>query len=372
MLLAAVCIGFVVGVASVAEAAVFEDLYLVAVDQEPQAASSQEALVRRGMATLLTRITGQRDIARDARVNELIARAADYSDYLEPTDTGVRVGFRGTQINDALERLGLPIWIAERPGTMLWLAVDLGDGQRAVLTRSNQGSSRRQDILNGVPSNPLADDKLEQFEAVVAAVSRAINERGLPVVLPALDASERQAVRFADIWGGFDIPVMRVAEDYQVDAVLMAAVSLAGEEPTVRWTLRRSQRRQARQSSELRAGIDWIADQFASEFTTTGGARLTWLTVRGIESWPDYGRTRDYLESVSLVESVEMETLTATGELLLRVAARGDDRQLQQVLALDGELVSLEPEFGNPERSDAGSLIFVPSWRQPARNEDLP
>lgn len=99
-------------------------------------------------------------------------------------------------------------------------------------------------------------------------------------------------------------------------------------------------------------GIDWLADEFASEGATVGGAVLTFITVRGIESWADY-RVLDYLQSVSIVEAVDIDSMT-DDEFVLRIAARGDNAQLERILELDGVLAPVDTVAG---------LVFVPVWR---------
>ena len=61
----------------------------------------------------------------------------------------------------------------------------------------------------------------------------------------------------------------------------------------------------------------------------------------------DYGRVVSYLERQSVLESVDVESLDK-GTLRLRVAARGDARVLERVLALGGVLrpASASTSFG--------------------------
>ena len=129
----------------------------------------------------------------------------------------------------------------------------------------------------------------------------------------------------------------------------------------VKWTVQRGERRQTLTTPRARMGIDWLADEFASEFTTVGGARLTRITVREIRSWRDF-RVVEYLESISIIESVDIESYAA-GELVLRVTARGDDSRLDALLTLDGEL--------SPAESSEG-LVYVPSWLLSTASIDTP
>jgi len=257
------------------------------------------------------------------------------------------------------------VWGAERPSTLLWVAAEFDGGQRAELG-ADSGSNRRGPVVPGAvlgaPSNRLDARAEAAFEALTESMLEAADERGLPVVLPALDAADRELVRFADVWGGFDRFVSRAAERYGVDAVLIARAATTEFGVDVRWTLIRGDSRQDFVTPSPRQGIDYLANQFAAELSTIGGARPFRVTILGIERWADYGRVVDYLDSLSVVESVDIEAMSGNS-LVLRIVARGDNATFRRTLTFDGQLVapavspgSLAPASGEAE------LTFVPAW----------
>jgi hypothetical protein len=357
-----------------APAATFPDLYTVSVARDLAARDDRSDVFRRGMALLLTRITGRRQVADDPRLADLISNAARYNNSYAELRDEYRVGFIRSEVDSALLRLDVPLWGDERPSTLLWVAADFGDGWRAELEAADAGPVSRPGALTAVPSNPLPGELEPDFDAIAETLLGAADERGLPIVLPRLDEEDRRYVRFADVWGGFDAFIERAAGRYGVDAVLIGRVAMTDTGPEVRWILRRGESRQTRTTSTLRAGIDWLADQYAAEYTIVGGVRATWIRIEGITSWPDFGRVVEYLQSLSVVDSVDVESLSADGELLLRVAARGDDSQLAQYLTLDGSLVpAAEPPVGSPGAPGAASeMVFVPGWLAPASSRGSP
>jgi hypothetical protein len=324
------------------------------------------------MRVLLTRVTGLRSAPDDPRLAGLIADAERHNTYYgEVADDEIRIGFRRAPINEELTRLGLPIWADERPSTLLWAAMDFGAGERAEVGASRDGGNRA-GPLGGDASNELPTEAESLFEDLSDELLTAADQRGLPIVLPRLDAEDRRFVRFADVWGGFDRFVEQAAERYGVDAILIARVSVTDAGPEVRWVFRRGEDRQEFVTAEPRAGIERLADQFAAEYTIVGGTRRTPLTIRGIETWPDYGRVLEYLESLSIVESVDVRSLSPDGELRLSLVARGDDNQLSQVLTLGGVLaqpVGNGPDFAVVAGAASG-LVFVPAWRVSAPPAD--
>jgi hypothetical protein len=337
-------------------AATFNELYTVSVApdqsiQNPDAVRSDA--VRRGMSLLLTRITGRQQAGAYPEMREIVQNAERYLVRYAPLPRGeIRIGYSQAQLNEALTRLNMPIWGEERPSTLLWVAADFGNGQRAELQAFDGPDAIRVGAVGGVASDPLTADAAESFEGVVREILTAADERGLPLVLPQLDAEDRRYVRFADVWGGFEQLVARAAERYSVDGIVIARVSQTEFGPEVQWTVQRGDRRQTLTGPRVREGINWLADEYASEFTTIGDARLIWITVREIHTWRDH-RVVDYLKSVSSVQSVFVESWLPTGELVLRVTVRGDDSQLDSVLTLGNQLRRVENTDG---------LVYIPSW----------
>ena len=334
-------------------AATFGELYTVSVEPNPQAQDPRTDAIRRAMGLLLTRITGRQQAAAYPDLQDLINNAVSYLDQYAPLSSDeIRVGFRRSAVNQALTARNLPIWGDERPLTLVWIATDFGNGYRAELKASESTQRLPAGIARGEPSDPLLPDDAAFFDAIADEILTAADERGLPIVLPRLDAEDRAIVRFADVWGGFDEFVAQASERYNVDAVLIARIEATDAGPRVNWTVQRGDRRDFLLTPRARMGVDWLADEFASTFTTVGGARATWITIRDVRNWGDFARTLEYVRSVSIVESADPESLTGD-ELLLRVAARGDDALLQRYLTLDGRFIA--------EESFAG-LVFAPAW----------
>jgi hypothetical protein len=264
-----------------------------------------------------------------------------------------------------LTQLNEPIWPDERPLTLLWLAADFGDGQRAELGRAADATGNRPGALESRPSEPLDREARVIFDAAVEELLDVTDERGLPLALPHLDNEDRRYVRFADVWGGFDPSVQQAAVRYGADAILIARLGLSDSGPELRWILRRGDIVESFASGDLRGGIDRLADQFAAEFTIVGDMRETWITIRNIWTGPDYGRVDQYLRSVSMIEDVFVKSWSTNGELLLRVDTRGDESRLSQILALEGTLVPWVSSGAAP--ADVvppvnNQLVFMPGW----------
>jgi hypothetical protein len=323
-------------------AATFPNLYTVTVELPPNTPNRQTQVDRVGMAQLLTRVTGRRDAATAAELAPLIDSASTLVTSRGRVDRERdSVGFNAAAIVSALNLVNWPVWGAERPSTLLWIAVDFGDGQRALM-----GATPATDEW----SPELAELMMQLRDEIDAVAS----ERGLPITYPLLDLEDRNAIDFAEVWGGFEGLISAASERYNADGVLVGRVTVTGFGLDVRWSFLDETRSSAVLGSDLRGGVDWLADRYAAEYSTIGGPRVAHILVLDVTSVDEYGRVMSYLESQSVLQSVDVDGFEGT-TLRLRVAVRGDDRVVERVLTLGGVLV---PVPGTSAVQGSESLAF--------------
>ncbi len=288
---------------------------------------------------VLVRVTGNRYADLDPALQPLIHDASRYiTQYGTDRQGRAIVGFNATRVDQALAGLNVRIWGSERPLTLVWIAVDDGQGgQRCSAARDAPADA-----------TPAIVDLLAMLRTELAAVA---DERGLPLVLPQLDAEDLAAVTFDDVSSGFDDRVTAASARYRADAVLIGRLhpGLVGNE--VEWLLLKDGERRMLEGTAVRDGLDAVADEYASELSIVGGATTSRLRVLDVATPADYGRVMSYLERVGSLQSVDVESLDR-GTLTVRVAARGDAKYLQRVLALGGVL---RPDSAAP---GGGALVF--------------
>jgi hypothetical protein len=331
-----------VSVVHALHAATFPDLFTVTVVPTPGTADQRPEVERLGMVQLLTRVTGRRDAATFPELAELLARSSSYVNSYGALDRErIQVGFRDTIVND-LTQLNWPIWGAERPLTLIWLAVDFGDGQRALMPETPNSAEWSPEFAQ------FMLDLREQLDTVA-------RERGLPVKYPLLDPQDLATVSFTEIWGGFDGLIEAASERYAADTELIGRISVTPFGVDVRWSLLEEGRGRAIFGTDVGGGLEWLADQYAAEFSVAGGARSSRISVLGVASLDEYGRIMSYLESLSVLQPVDVEGLDGS-TLNLRITARGDERVVERLLTLGGILVPSSDLRGTP--APAGSLVF--------------
>jgi len=324
-------------------AATVPNLYLVSVTPDATAPDQRSAAIKAAMARVLIHVTGDRNAPFDPALQVMLSDAGKYlNSYGSDRQGQPQVGFSATQVDQALAALQKPVWGPERPLTVLWIAVDDGNGGRALLGDNDTPQ------LGLEPAPPGMTARLAALRKELLAVA---DERGLPVRLPLLDLEDLNAVTFADVWGGFEDRVAAASRRYRADAILIGRVrpGLIGNQ--IEWLLVVGAERQLLEGLGLRDGLDAAGDRFAAQFATLGGGGAAAITVLNVRSSADYGRVVSYLEQQSALQSVDVDSFD-NGVLNLRVTARGDAGVIGRILALGGVL---KPAAGD---RPGGALVF--------------
>lgn len=307
-------------------AAIVEDLYSVTVIRSVELAPgqvrrTQQDEIRFALGQLLPRVTGRLDAALEPALADLLQNAEDYVEQIGALDREtLLVTFDARAIEEALIARDQPIWGPERPLTLLWLAIDTGQGERGILAA-------------GEAMTDISPEFLELQANFRDQLSSVAEERGLPLSLPLMDLQDMSALSYIDIVGGFTDQLSKASIRYGADAVLTGLARVTRSGVNVQWTLLKDGGRFALGGTLMRDGLNRLADLYAAEFSTFGGVRTTLITVLGIETLEDYGRVMRYLESLSLLEAVGVEEFV-DGALSIRVYARGGRTVLERVLAL--------------------------------------
>ena len=306
-----------------ATASVFGDLYQVRTEVSARDASTLEQAFEDAMAVVLTRVTGTRQDDQTEEIEAILARARDYIQQFGYIDSRtLLISFDGQAINRRLGELGLPVWGQERPATLIWLVLTDERGRREILAAEDLG--------------PVAENLKE-----------TASQRGVPIIIPLMDAEDQRAIDVSDLRGVFADSILSASERYDADAVLVGTARAnrrtEADKPVYRvsWTLFFAGEEQSWRG-DLAGGIDHAADEFATVLAAidsqNSGRQL--VLVRGIGDLEAYGRVSLYLESLSLVNSVAVDRVHGDDVLFSLELRSGPDRlasaiNLGKVLFLD-------------------------------------
>ena len=312
-------------------------LYTAQVPLDPEQDNPRAAAYEMALADVILRVSGS-ELANDPEmIGLLFPDPSVYIVQFRPgEDDTLWVSFDGEAVERVLRQAGQTVWGSERPLTLVWLAVDWGQGEREIVAADDPVRGR--DEARSIDRNRL----LRQRVLDVA------ERRGLPVAFPLLDTIDLQNLSFSDIWGGFDDPLLGASERYEADAILVGRIRPATAQRN-RWTfyLEGEERTWTGQPELI---INYVADLLAAEFAISGTARpeTVRLTVAGIDSVESFGAVESMLREMSVVERFSIVEVSAD-RIEFSVTAIGGLDRLRRALRFSG---LIEQNAGDPIRLD--------------------
>lgn len=299
-------------------------LYTAQVPLDPEEDNPRAAAYKVALVEVLLRISGS-GISGDPELFELLfPNPGSYVVQFRPgPDETLWVSFDGKAVENALRQNGQMVWDSDRPLTLVWLAVDWGQGEREIIGADDP--ERGDDEARTIDRNRL----LRQRVLDIA------ERRGLPVAFPLLDTEDLAKVTFPDIWGGFDELVLDASQRYEASSVLIGRIRPESSQRN-RWTWHFGGDERV-WNGEPELVISLIADQLAAEFAIGGDAPLKTveLSVTGITSVDAYGNMQRILSGLNVVENFSI-TAVEGDRIRYRVDAHGGAGRLARALRLVG------------------------------------
>ncbi len=321
-------------------------LYTAEVAVDTRAKDPRGDAYRAALVEILYRVSGPELAGNPEAVEELFPRPASYvMQFRSGTTDTLWVSFDGQAIEQALRGANYTFWGAERPLTLVWLAVDWGQGEREIVGADDQERSRHES--RSIDRNRLLRERMLEVA----------NRRGLPIVFPLLDTTDLQSVTFADIWGEFDDLIIDASKRYDVDSVLIGRIRPSTSQRS-RWSYYLSGN-ETMMTGPPEAVLGQVGEMLAAEFAIGGDAvvQSVALNVSGIVSVDAYGTVQGILEDVALIEHFVVTEVTGD-RVSYRVEVRGGPKRLGRALRFNG-LVEQE-DVVSTDFSDALEFYYGP------------
>lgn len=328
-------------------------LYNVQVPVASQTDAERQRATRHAFVEVLGRVTGSAQVPMTSAIAAALAAPARYTRRYQFTSTTPETGLPQPNGNALLFDVGfdpgavlallrdaqLPIWGANRPTVLVWLAVR-GGGRNAI----------------------VAAGEANTVEGWAAALRKRARQRGVALALPLMDLRDLETSTAA-VWGFFWEHLEAASRRYGADLILVGRATLghdgwwtdwelsqlarfdsptfaAGDEPpTAGSGLNMRYHHQAGTLQEAaRAAVDEVADALAVRFAVRGdSARGFQVTVYGAQTVNGYATLLDHLGAQEYIERVDV--LAATPRTLdMRLHTRSDAAQLAELLAQDDRL----------------------------------
>ncbi|HEX4300438.1 MAG TPA: DUF2066 domain-containing protein [Gammaproteobacteria bacterium] len=254
------------------------------------------------------------------------------------------------------------------PGLLLWAKFDAGvvdKGLRAAHARLWGAERPRTLVWLGLPDRILnASDGTPLMQALLTAAQ----QRGIVLVFPAMDSTDKAALSAADISGFNDERIRAASQRYHADAVLAGAVAPAEGQFAARWQwlspdkVEDWQTPAGDQSLVSVDGVQVAADRFAARYavapdsTDQDGVALQ---VDGIGDLDAYAKVLAYLGSLTPVRAVHVQRV-AGGSVYYSLDIHGSLDNLESALVLGGLLSNTGTAAPAAASSDAQAAIPAP------------
>lgn len=330
-----------VGLSGPAAAVTVSGLYSVEVPVATSQSDDLKTGYAEGLRRVFLRVSGTSDVLQTPGVEALLADAESLLQSYqflradsEDDQHRLRMTFGAVGVNRALASLDAPVWGANRPLTLAWIAVEERGGRQLVVRPGD---------------SPVAQADAVWQQAFLSAAAR----RGLPVTLPpASFQGDRELL--SEIWGQFMGSVRNVSADLDHDLMSVVRIRRSDGQWRAGWVFEgrgfdESDSSVAADSpEELAARITgrW-ADLLAAKYAVAAGdvsdSPQVDIVIDGVNTLEDYARINAVLKNLTPVlraGAVRVNSNQAT----MRVAFSGELEQLKEYIALDVRFVPLSDQ----------------------------
>lgn len=299
-----------------------------------------------GLRQVLVRVSGSQDVLATAGVDSLLADAESLllSYQVARDESGqsiLSMSFGAVGVNRALASIDAPVWGANRPLTLAWIAVE-DRGARTLVTGASESTA-----------SATADGGWS------TAFDAAARKRGLPLTTPPESFNTSREL-LSDIWGQFVGRVKSASSDLEHDVLALVRVSRAGGQWRAGWVFDgmsmdageesvTAPTQQALAEAVINRWAERYAGRYAVAASEVGDSPQVDIVLRGVSSLEDYARVNKILQDLTPVVGVGAHRVR-DDQLTLRVAFSGELDQLQEYIALDPRFVAIES--GIPSESE--------------------
>lgn len=304
-----------------ARAAIVQGLYQAATRVSNQSSAARTRAFARDLSTVLVKVSGNKGAPQMAALSKMLADPqsllVEYRYQTRKVHQGHQVlqlwaRFDPKAVNQALSAAGQPIWEAERPIVIAWV--------------HEPGK-----IISDSSNGPVAK-----------ALKRVARARGVPLILPLMDLTDRQSVNGFDIRTVAMSALTKASERYGAQAILTGRIEQKSHGYLSQWTLVLGKNNQSWQipgktlrsvaTKGLNHAVTWMAQQYASA-SGAGGQQQVTLNLDGIKGLRALAHVRHLLDGFRIIQSLQV-TQVHGQEAAFELTLNGSVSQLKQTLNL--------------------------------------
>ena len=326
--------------AAATPAEVVRNLHSAQVPVIDQGSSALASASRDALAEVLVKVSGSEEVLQHPEIIAALPEARSHVQqyaYVRDEQTGdelsARFEFDDSFINRLLTNARLPLWTANRPRVLVWMAVEI-DGVRQWVSFADTPG--------------LAAELVSAFE-----------RRGVPVQLPLFDLADATTIGLGDIWELRGMAVQSASVRYNAENLLVGrAVLLSNGQWTGDWSYLYGNHRLDRSSQApgaagfMRDGVALAAEEMASRYAVAPTGITddrVHLVVHGVVDFSDYTAIVKWLESLELIEHANIASISGD-RVEFGLDAAADAAQLASIIQLNKRL--------QPQDALPGELVY--------------
>ncbi len=305
------------------------DFYTTKVPVASRSTPDRAQAMEQALNDVLVKVSGDMNVRDNPDLEPALRQVNNMiSQYqYEETEGGylfLSVSFDEESVNHALTQAGFEVWDGFRPVNIVWAAVDV-NGRRYLLTQSEE--------------RPQAVELRKALEDLAA-------QRGMSIIFPLGDLSDRRMVTTSDIWGGFYSQIEKASKRYNSDGiVIIKLTTLPDEKYQVDWnaSLGREKENGYRMNTMLTTALadpvngmaDISANMYAKAFDQIDHATLIVTELNEVQ---DYAKVYAYLKQLNTVADVQLAEFEASN-VVFDIKLSGRLATFEKKLSLDGLLL---------------------------------
>ena len=308
-----------------------DGLYSAEVSVSDQSQAARNEAIEAALMKVVQKVSGRRSVLNN---KPLLAKLSNVGAYVEQFQYKKRVSkegfwlivrFQKAALDRTLQQFEVPIWGANRPDVLLWLALDDGK-KRSIIS---EGSSA----------------------GLGSILKQEINDAGLAMTLPLLDLVDQRQLSFNDVWAPFPDEVRSASARYGVKQIMIGQLLKKQQGWRFSWTLMGADGETSgfEESSSKRAVLQQafvqIAEVLADIYAPKGTLMLDVpinMQVSGIRDLKQFIHITSYLSALDMVKKLSWTELKKD-QAVLDLMISGEARVLQDIIALNEVLVEDVP-----------------------------
>ncbi|MDB2543750.1 DUF2066 domain-containing protein [Woeseiaceae bacterium] len=272
-------------------------LYDVTVAYDAVNFISNKNAQKKALEKLLIRIMLSNDENISMLIEQYFPNPGRFIRQFKPNDDGLIVSMDGEAVQEILLEANKNVWGADRPITMILVAIDKGMGEREVVIDDDMMNNLNQ--LQNTNKNRVMRQKMHAIA----------NSRGVPILFPMKNDVNQLSISFSDIWGGFSENLTDIAKNYGASIVLSGKVR-NDEREINDWTLHFNNSSTSFSATSENA-INFLADTLMARYSYSDRvpAKEIEIIFGNINSINNFGDIFLALSNLSMIESFTVEDI---------------------------------------------------------------